>query len=172
MCVVVRASERLLCFVVRAVSERSRESLTHTARKRELMLASTIPSPGGKSKVTSIPLASTNEFKRLLKAGAGNTAALEDILKCVRAQLKVPLIQGCLEYAYKTSPGTAFPGEKTAARRGELLGFCGGVLPFLHEANAADAAKLRVEIDIVPNDNKAQIQTFQKSSLPLYSEFI
>jgi hypothetical protein len=150
---------------VRAASERQRGSRTHTARRRELTLASTIPSPGGKSKVTSILLSSTNEFKRLLKAGAGNTAALEDILKCVRAQLKVPLIQGCLEYGYKTSPGTPFPGLKDAARKGELWAFCAGVLPFLHEANAVDAAKLRVETDIVPNDNKAQFSEVLTSSI-------
>jgi hypothetical protein len=129
------------------------------------MLVSTIPSPGGKSKVTSIVLSATNEFKRLLKAGAGNTAALEDILKCVRAQLKVPLIQACLEYGYKTSPGTPFPGLKDAARKGELWAFCAGVLPFLHEANAADAAKLRLETDIVPNDNKAQLSGVLASSI-------
>ena len=80
--------------------------------------------------------------------------ALENILKCVRAQLKVPLIQGCIQYAYKTDTTTVYPGEQTAARKGELWAFCSGVLPFLHEVNAADAAKLRAETDILPIDDK------------------
>jgi hypothetical protein len=109
---------------------------------------------GGKSKVNAILLSATNEFKRLLKAGAGNEAALVDVLKCVRAQLKVPLIQGCIQYAYKTDTTTNYPGEKTKARKGELWAFCSGVLPFLHGVNAADAATLRAETDILPNDDK------------------
>jgi hypothetical protein len=108
---------------------------------------------GGKSKVNAILLDATNEFKKLLKTD-GNAVALENILKCVRAQLKVPLIQGCIQYAYKTDTATVFPGEKTAARKGELWVFCSGVLPFLHEVNPADAAKLREETDIVPIDEK------------------
>jgi hypothetical protein len=35
----------------------------------------------------------------------------------------------------------------------------------LHEANAADAAKLRLETDIVPNDNKAQLSGVLASSI-------
>ena len=165
VCVVVRVSEHL-SVIFSASSERAPEGEPHThSTQARTYVGSTIPSPGGKSKVTSILLSSTNEFKRLLKAGAGNTAALEDILKCVRAQLKVPLIQGCLEYGYKTSPGTPFPGFKDAVQKGELWAFCAGVLPFLHEANAVDAAKLRVETDIVPNDNKAQFSEVLTSSI-------
>jgi hypothetical protein len=108
---------------------------------------------GGKSEVNKILLAATNEFKGLLSA-KGNEAKLVQILKCVRAQLKVPLIQGCIQYAYKTDSKTAFPGDSSSAvSKGELWAFCSGVLPFLHEVNPSDAETLRKEADIVPRDD-------------------
>ena len=57
---------------------------------------------GGKSKVNEILLKATNEMKRLMRAN-GNTAAVQKLMKCVRAQLKVPLIQGCIQYGKKCS---------------------------------------------------------------------
>jgi len=93
------------------------------------------------------------DFKTLLQT-TGNEAKLEDILKCVRAQLKVPLIQGCLQYAYKTDDRSKFPGDSSsAARKGELWAFCSGVLPFLHDVSSADAEALRREADIMPLDD-------------------
>jgi len=108
---------------------------------------------GGVSEVNKILLASTKEFHELLES-KGNEAKLSNILKCVRAQLKVPLIQGCIQYAYKTDKNTAYPGDDTsAARKGELWAFCSGVLPFLHEVNPSAAEKLRAQADIMPLDN-------------------
>ena len=108
---------------------------------------------GGVSEVNKILLAATKDFKTLLQT-TGNEAKLEDILKCVRAQLKVPLIQGCLQYAYKTDDRSKFPGDSTsAARKGELWAFCSGVLPFLHDVSSADAEALRREADILPLDD-------------------
>lgn len=52
---------------------------------------------GGKSKVNEILIKATQEVKRLMRAN-GNSAALDKLMKCVRAQLKVPLIQGCIQY--------------------------------------------------------------------------
>merc|ERR1712205_185473 len=84
---------------------------------------------GGKSKVNEILIKATQEVKRLMRAN-GNSAALDKLMKCVRAQLKVPLIQGCIQYGYKTDPTTAFEPSTSYdsitdynsehARKGEL----------------------------------------------------
>jgi len=77
-----------------------------------------------------------------------NDVKLDKMLKCIRGQLKVALIQGCIQYAYKTDTTTAYPGTNTAKAKGELWAFCSGVLPFLHEANTTDAATLKAATDI------------------------
>jgi len=59
-------------------------------------------SNGGVSKVNDILLRATIEISRLMNS-ASNTAAMRNIMKCVRAQLKVPLIQGCVMYGRKLS---------------------------------------------------------------------
>ena len=168
VCVVVRVSEHL-SVIFSASSERApeREPHTHSTQARTYV-GSTIPSPGGKSKVTSILLSSTNEFKRLLKAGAGNTAALEDILKCVRAQLKVPLIQGCLEYGYKTRE------LRSQASRMQFKRGSSGP-----SARASCRSCMRRMLWTLPSFVWRLIScptttrhNSQKSSLPLYSEFI
>lgn len=53
---------------------------------------------GGKSKVNDILIKATYEIKRLFGMTGDQTAAIDNVMKCVRAQLKVPLIQGCIEY--------------------------------------------------------------------------
>ena len=114
-------------------------------------------------------LAATKDFHELLES-KGNEAKLTNILKCVRAQLKVPLIQGCIQYGYKTDGNTAYPGDYTsAARKGELWAFCSGVLPFLHEVNESDAEALqfadptlRADLGIVREHKKLQRQQLSK----------
>jgi len=109
---------------------------------------------GGVSSVNAILLAGTKEIKSLMGA-AGNDLKINDIIKCMRAQIKVPIIQGCIEYAYKTDPTTKYPGDSTnPGRKAEMWAFCAGVLPFLYEVNPADAKVLRAETDIVPIDTK------------------
>jgi hypothetical protein len=53
---------------------------------------------GGKSKVNDILIKATYEIKRLFGQTSDQTAAIDRVMKCVRAQLKVSLIQGCIEY--------------------------------------------------------------------------
>jgi len=55
---------------------------------------------GGVSKVNDILLKATVEISRLMST-AGNAPAMNNIMKCVRAQLKIPLIQGCVMYGTK-----------------------------------------------------------------------
>ena len=55
---------------------------------------------GGVSKVNDILLKATVEISRLMSTD-GNIAPMRNIMKCVRAQLKVPLIQGCVMYGMK-----------------------------------------------------------------------
>ena len=45
---------------------------------------------------------------RDLTLAAGNLEKLQDAAKCIRAQIKVPVIQGCLQYAYKTDVSSTF----------------------------------------------------------------
>merc|ERR1712216_560198 len=112
---------------------------------------------GGTSKVNDILLKATMEISKRMR-GAGNNDKIKNIMKCVRAQLKVPLIQGCIQYGYKTDPATAFEPSTSYdsvtgynsehARKGELLSFCSGVLPFLHQADPAKAAALLTAVDV------------------------
>jgi len=105
---------------------------------------------GGKSNVNDMLMKATKEVNALIADPTvrANDAKLDKMLKCVRGQLKVALIQGCLQYAYKTDTTTAWPGSNSAKSKGELWAFCSGVLPFLHEANAASAATLKAATDI------------------------
>merc|ERR1719460_2486335 len=72
-----------------------------------------------------------------------NDAKIDTTVTCMRGLLIVPLIQGCIQYGYKTDTRTAYPGKNSAARKGELYSFCQGVLPFLHAANPAAAATIK-----------------------------
>merc|ERR1712216_872101 len=78
---------------------------------------------GGKSRVNKILLAGTKQLQTLFKT-AGNGPEIDGIVQCMRAQLKVPVIQGCIMYAYKSDTSSAFPGTNSAAARGELMSFC------------------------------------------------
>ena len=111
-------------------------------------------SNGGVSRVNQLLLAGTKEIQTLMLV-KGNDAKIDNIIKCMRAQLKVGLIQGCIQYVYKTDKDSKYPGDPTnAAAQGETWAFCSGVLPFLHEVSAADAATLRAETDLVPDNSK------------------
>jgi hypothetical protein len=110
---------------------------------------------GGKSKVNDILIKATYEIKRLFSLTEDSTAAIDNVMKCVRAQLKVPLIQGCIQYGYKTDPSTNFDdGSATdgyhseKARKGEIWSFCAGALPFLHEADKPSAKTLFEEVKV------------------------
>lgn len=110
---------------------------------------------GGKSKVNDILIKATYEIKRLFSLAEDSTAEIDNVMKCVRAQLKVPLIQGCIQYGYKTDTSTNFDdGSATdgyhseKARKGEIWSFCAGALPFLHEADAPSAVTLFEQVKV------------------------
>jgi len=102
---------------------------------------------GGKSRVNKILLAATKQLQTLFKT-AGNGPEIDGIVQCMRAQLKVPVIQGCIMYAYKSDTSSAFPGTNSAAARGELMSFCTGALPYLHAVDPAAAEIVRAEVDV------------------------
>ena len=115
------------------------------------------PGPFPKSMVNQKLLKASQKLQLLFTnsyACSSNDDKIDGIVKCMRGLLIVPLIQGCIQYGYKTDTSTAYPGQNSAARKGELYSFCQGVLPFLHAANPAAAATLKAEIDIVGNDAK------------------
>ena len=65
---------------------------------------------GDKSAVNCMLLQATKQGAELLK-NSSNMDKLADITKCVRAQLKVPIIQGCLRYGYRTACGVGYSGQ-------------------------------------------------------------
>ena len=113
------------------------------------------PGSCAKSMVNHKLLKASQELQTLFATQSpANDAKIDTTVTCMRGLLIVPLIQGCIQYGYKTDTSTAYPGQNSAARKGELYSFCQGVLPFLHAANPAAAATLKAEIDIVGNDAK------------------
>lgn len=127
---------------------------------------------GGTSKVNDILLKATNEIKRLMTLD-NQAPAMENVLKCVRAQLKVPLVQACIMYGYKTDPSTNYEAGNSFttssgynsewARKGELWAFCSGVLPFLHAVDPPAATKLLTEVNVMTFDGRTPSWTNIKS---------
>jgi hypothetical protein len=127
---------------------------------------------GGTSQVNDILLKATNEIKRLMNSD-NQAPAMENVMKCVRAQLKVPLIQACIQYGYKTDPSTNYEAGNSFttssgynsefARKGELWSFCSGVLPFLHAVDPTAAAKLLTEVNVMTFDGRTPSWTNIKS---------
>lgn len=95
---------------------------------------------------------------RDLTLAAGNLEKLQDAAKCIRAQIKVPVIQGCLQYAYKTDVSSTFePDDESnvlpnAARKAEMWAFCSAALPFLHDVDPTAAKTVRAEADFTTDD--------------------
>jgi len=133
-----------------------------------------------KSAVNCILLQATKQGAELLKK-PGNTDKLADITKCMRAQLKVPIIQGCLRYGYRTAcgegysgqfdggcdkfgNGTAIPGRTgtnsypDTKKKAELAAFCSGAAAFVNEISPEDAEKLRKEYTM---DTDTKIPSWQ-----------
>ena len=96
---------------------------------------------GPKSMVNDFLLKAAQNGRDLIKT-AGNGEKLNDIAKCIRAQMKVPLIQGCLLYAYDADVTTAFSADDDADKlpgvenKAEMWAFCSGALPYLAEVDA------------------------------------
>jgi len=103
---------------------------------------------GGTSRVNLELMYQFTAMKRYL-ATPGNTEVIGDILKCIRAQFKVPAIQGCLLYTYKASSPDLTTADTLAKIKAEAWAFCANVLPHLHEVDkeAAVAVKKQVMLD-------------------------
>eukprot|EP00287_Rhodomonas_sp_CCMP768_P003971 CAMPEP_0196722832 /NCGR_PEP_ID=MMETSP1091-20130531/5055_1 /TAXON_ID=302021 /ORGANISM="Rhodomonas sp., Strain CCMP768" /LENGTH=445 /DNA_ID=CAMNT_0042064611 /DNA_START=24 /DNA_END=1361 /DNA_ORIENTATION=+ len=104
-----------------------------------------VVSNGGKSYVNWELMFQAHAAQRLLQK-AGNEEELADVFKCIRAMMKVPLIQGCIRYAYVTT--TKEGTDEFAKYKGEMWAFCSAALPFLHEADADAAATVRAETEV------------------------
>jgi len=108
---------------------------------------------GGKSAVNEMLLRATIQGRDLILGDTDQTAKLQDIAKCMRAQIKVPLIQGCLLYAHKTDLTSAYSVKegKTAAlsakAKAEMWAFCSGLVPFIKGANCTTCAAAAATID-------------------------
>lgn len=87
----------------------------------------------------------------------------------MRAQIKVPVIQGCLEYAYKTDVSTSYSNTDdgnlapAVAPKAELFAFCAAALPFLHAVDATAAEALRTEVTFVTDDKMPSFKTIKEA---------
>jgi len=105
---------------------------------------------GGRSKVNAELLYQFTAMQRYLQT-AGNGEVLADIAKCIRAQFKVPLVQGCLSYAFQASSVDEIHGttsDNVPKIKAEAWAFCSAVLPSLNEADPASAVLLRNTVTI------------------------
>lgn len=101
----------------------------------------------GRSRVTMELLYQFNAMQRYLQT-PGNDEAIASIAKCVRAQWKVPLIQGCLYYAHASSSEKITDSEYLAKIKAEAWAYCVPILPSLNEADAASAQLVRDAVSI------------------------
>jgi len=77
--------------------------------------------------------------------GPGRGAAALRATKCIRALLLVPVIQGCLRYAYKVSDVKLSPPAALAKESAETWAFCAAALPALAAVDAAAARRVRAQ---------------------------
>ena len=101
----------------------------------------------GRSRVTLELLYQLTAMQRYLQT-EGNLDVLESIAKCVRAQFKVPLIQGCLSYAHASSSEALVDAEDLAKMKAEAWAYCVPILPSLNEADPANARKVQATVSI------------------------
>lgn len=101
----------------------------------------------GKARVTLELLHQLTAMQRYLQK-PGNDAALTSIAKCVRAQFKAPLIQGCLYYAHKSSSEILTEQKDLSKMKAEAWAYCVPILPSLHEADPASAQLLKDAVNI------------------------
>lgn len=102
---------------------------------------------GGRSKVNAELLYQFTAMQRYLQT-AGNGEVLADIAKCIRAQFKVPLVQGCLSYAHQASAELMTDSENIPKIKAEAWAFCSAILPSLHEVDAASAEAVKKTVTI------------------------
>ena len=122
---------------------------------------------GGRSRVSLEVLYHLTAMQRYLQT-PGNKEALRDAARCVRAQFKVPIIQGCLKYAHQASSTDLTKDEKVAKIKAEAWAFCVGALAFLNEADseAAQAVEKQVTLnDAARPDWKVVKQAFSTKNL-------
>lgn len=102
---------------------------------------------GGGSRVNLEMLYHFTAMERYIQQ-PGNSEALKDAAKCVRAQSKVPFIQGCLKYTHQAWSKDMTDDAKLAKIKAEAWAFCITALPFLHEADPAAAAAVEKETSL------------------------
>mmetsp|Transcript_31984 Transcript_31984/g.49966 ORF Transcript_31984/g.49966 Transcript_31984/m.49966 type:complete len:434 (+) Transcript_31984:60-1361(+) len=116
-------------------------------RARSFGTDNKIVSNGGKSRVNWDLIFAAYAGQRYLQMPAEGEAIME-IQKCLRGQHKVPLIQACLEYGYKSSSSDITPDADLAKIKAEAWAFCAAILPSIHEASATDAETIKTELHI------------------------
>jgi len=102
---------------------------------------------GGRSRVNAELLYQFTAMQRFIQL-EGNQEALNDIAKCIRAQFKVPLIQGCLSYTFTASSKDLTADADVPKYKAEAWAFCITALPFLHEVDPASAKAVEATVSI------------------------
>ena len=106
---------------------------------------------GGTSRVNLELLYQFTAMQRLLRT-AGNEAQVEQSLKCIRAQFKIPVIQACLLYSHKASSPDLTDDDSLAKIKAEAWAFCSQALPLLHEVDPASAAAVKKTVMLDASD--------------------
>ena len=81
----------------------------------------------------------------------GNSESLQDAAKCVRAQFKVPIIQGCLKYAFQASSAEMTKDDDLSKIKAEAWAFCVGALAFLNDVDSVAAQNAEAEVTLNTN---------------------
>jgi len=102
---------------------------------------------GGRSRVNAELLYQFTAMQRYLQT-AGNDEVILQIAQCIRAQFKVPLIQGCLSYAHQASAESMTDSETVPKIKAEAWAFCSAILPSLHEVDPASAEAVKKTVSI------------------------
>ncbi|KAJ1467832.1 hypothetical protein T484DRAFT_1985579, partial [Baffinella frigidus] len=102
---------------------------------------------GGMSKVSWDLMFAAHAGQRLLMK-PDNAEEIEGVMQCIRAVSIVPAIQGCLEYAYEASSADVISDADLPKYQAEAYAFCAAALPFLNEADPADAAAVHATVRI------------------------
>ena len=105
---------------------------------------------GGGSRVNLEVLYHLTAMQRYLQT-PGNSESLQDAAKCVRAQFKVPIIQGCLKYGFQASSAEMTKDDDLSKTKAEAWAFCVGALAFLNDVDSVAAQNAEAEVTLNTN---------------------
>lgn len=111
----------------------------------------TAPSPSGAMSWVNYKILAASQIGRDQLIGFDNTSFSGSYVlqayNCIENQAFIPMIQGCLQYAYKSDSSVYDCGD-CGKEIGEMYTFCMAMLPLVHNASATAAAAILAEAEI------------------------